>query len=133
MKLTTTLNLLKKKGLNLYENTIGHDYDHDEPINLLTILEIYGIYDFLRVFIALEQDWSEVKPILINIVTDIEESVRSIMLLHVLKIIQSNLPIFLLRPIVMVESVIYALKLATLEGLEKQKQIDIIKKYLTWE
>jgi hypothetical protein len=83
MKLTTSLNLLKKvgacsDGLETLLKHIGQRYDPGTPINLLTILESNGVDHFFWSFRALEQDWKDARPILISIVTDIAESVLHI-------------------------------------------------------
>lgn len=90
MKLTTTINLLcskptwfaDSKVFKFYKEEmqklidhLGHDYDHDKPINLLTILEYGGIHLFFTCFLNLEPNWDEIFKILIlkNIVIDIAE------------------------------------------------------------
>lgn len=80
MKITTTLNRIIKANWNNYQinillNHIGHDYDPDKPINLLTILESNGFDRFLWALEILEQNFVEIEPILTNITADIAESV----------------------------------------------------------
>lgn len=83
MKLTTTLNLLKKYNFNKLEillDHIGYDYHQEKPINLLTILNSCGLSVFLETFDfkMLEQSQYEVRSILRNIVADMAESVLHI-------------------------------------------------------
>lgn len=80
MKLTTTLNLLKKADVDEnFLSLIGNNLDQNESINLLSILQKispdYSLKNFFTCFVALEQDWAKVKPILKNIVTNMAESV----------------------------------------------------------
>jgi len=83
MKLTTTLNLLRKKGaspasMKMLIGHIGEDYGEDKPINLLTILESNCVNHFFWSMRATEQNFSDVRPTLLNIVCDIAESVLHI-------------------------------------------------------
>lgn len=88
MKLTTTINLcctptwfadykvfkFYKEEMQKLIDHLGHDYDPDKPINLLTILEHGGIHLFFTCFLNLEQNWTdEIFKILKNIVIDIAE------------------------------------------------------------
>src|SRR5271157_2134327 len=67
MVFTTTLNLLKKAGAcasgyaKLLDGMGGPSFDHDKPINLLTILETNGLDDCLwALFCATEQNCDKV-------------------------------------------------------------------------
>jgi len=57
---------------------LGEDYGEDKPINLLTILESNGAVHCIWSMCATEQDFSDVRPTLLNIVCDIAESVLHI-------------------------------------------------------
>ena len=80
MKLTTTLNLLRKHnacvtGLKILIDNVGKDYAEDKPINLLTILESNCVGHFFWATRAIEQNFIDVKSTLISILCDIAESV----------------------------------------------------------
>lgn len=79
-KLTTTLTLLKGKnacsdGYKTLIHYIGHDYDENKEINLLTILKSNGIDHFFWAFRAISQPAEIATKIKNNIVADIAESV----------------------------------------------------------
>lgn len=82
-KLNTTLKLLEEKnacanGYQTLIDYIGHNYDKNAEINLLTILKSNGINHFFWAFRALQQEKPIWNPVLNNILADIAESVLNI-------------------------------------------------------
>ena len=80
MKLTTTLNEIKEHspcdyGWNILCEHLGKNFDHDEDINLLTILESNGIQDCLWAFRTTHQDS---KPVAVKIAIEFARRVLHI-------------------------------------------------------
>ena len=78
MKLTTTLNRLRAAGAcesryaHLLRALGGTSFDHDEPINLLTILEHNGVNDCLWSLCATEENCDQIARLM---AADFAESV----------------------------------------------------------
>ena len=79
-RLTTTLNRLKDRSActdryrHLVEKLGGVSYDHDRPINLLTILEHNGVGDCIWALRATEQECDRVARLM---AADFAEAVPS--------------------------------------------------------
>lgn len=146
MKLTTTLKLLKEHGapegyLTPLLHYIGHDYDENKEINLLTILESNGAGHCVQAFKTLLNDktYRNVFKIISELAEDVFKCVsqyyKNIHYETVLKPLKNALDgdnIF-----DKINLTHYALEhticIASDEAEECEKQAEMIKKYLTWE